>query len=127
MHSSIQRNGKNHADDVREIAKTIGGQVTGMSCDRNKCYKQEYNGEGCDTCDNNIEDMIKALRCLGSVYLYGCYMKQYNQKHPNDMIYCEEGSCPHYQETYGVCFGYDDTSWLVLAADELERLSGEQG
>ena len=27
VHSSIPRNGKNHADDVREIAKTIGGQV----------------------------------------------------------------------------------------------------
>lgn len=31
-----------------------------MSCDRNKCYKQEYNGEGCDTCNGNIEDMIEA-------------------------------------------------------------------
>ena len=27
MHSSIQRNGKNHVDDVREIAKTIGEQA----------------------------------------------------------------------------------------------------
>lgn len=97
-----------------------------MSCDRNKCYEQEYNEEGCDTCDNNIEDMIKALRCLGSVYLDSCYMNQHNRKHPDDRISCGKGSCPYYQETYGVCFGDDDTSWLSLAAYELERLSGEQ-
>lgn len=30
-----------------------------MSCDRNKCYKQEYNGEGCDTCEEYVEDTQK--------------------------------------------------------------------
>ena len=97
-----------------------------MSCDRNKCYKQEYNGEGCDTYNDNIGDMIKALRCLGSIFLDHCYMETHNRKYPNDRISCKEGSCPFYQETYGVCFGDDDTSWLSKAADELERLSGDQ-
>ena len=98
-----------------------------MSCDRNKCYQQEYNGEGCDTCkEPNIEDMIKALRCMGSVNLDSCYMNQHNRKHPDDRISCGVGSCPYYQDTYGVCFEDNDTSWLSLAADELERLSGEK-
>ena len=72
----------------------------------------------------NIEDMIKALRCMGSVHLDSCYMNQHNRKHPDDRISCGVGSCPYYQDTYGVCFDDDDTSWLSLAADELERLSG---
>lgn len=30
-----------------------------MSCDRNKCYEQEYNGECCDTCEECMEDAPK--------------------------------------------------------------------
>ena len=86
-----------------------------------RCEEEHDNAED----RMNIEDMIKALRCLGSVHLDSCYINQYNKKHPNDMIYCKEGSCPHYQDTYGVCFGDDDTSWLSKAADELERMAKE--
>lgn len=56
MHSSIQRNGKNHADDVREIAKTIGGQVTGMSWWTDREVFDEYDPPYCKGCESSSCD-----------------------------------------------------------------------
>ena len=46
-----------------------------MSCDRNKCYKQEYNGEGCDTCsEQNTKDMITDEQAKEKIYKHTYFM-----------------------------------------------------
>ena len=67
MHSSIQRNGKNHADDVREIAKIIGGQVSRM--DRREAieyakFRLECHTKGDGEYTDYGEFLIAAIEAL---------------------------------------------------------------
>ena len=44
-----------------------------MSCDRNKCYKQEYNGGSCDECMKDApHDYCCELECGEHEFCRGC-------------------------------------------------------
>lgn len=78
----------------------------------------------------NIEDMIKALKCVASQIPSGdCHADIENFKHrddadfksvvctdsekPRDPINGGEGQCcPYYQKTYGCCFEDGELYWL---------------
>ena len=88
----------------------------------------------------NIEDMIKALKCVASNISDGdCHADIENFKHrddadfksvvctdsekPRDLINGGEGQCcPYYQKTYGCCFEDGELYWLDDVAKLLEEL-----
>lgn len=88
----------------------------------------------------NIEDMIKALKCVASQIPSGdCHADIENFKHrddadfksvvctdsekPRDLINGGEGQCcPYYQKTYGCCFEDGKLYWLDDVAKLLEEL-----
>ena len=44
-----------------------------MSCDRNKCYKQEYNGGSCEECMKDApHDYCCKLECGEHEFCRGC-------------------------------------------------------
>lgn len=89
---------------------------------------------------SNIEDMIKALKCVASQIPSGdCHADIENFKHrddadfksvvctdsekPRDLINGGEGQCcPYYQKTYGCCFEDGELYWLDDVAKLLEEL-----
>lgn len=91
----------------------------------------------------NIEDMIKALKCVASQTPDGdCHADIENFKHlgdadfkrvvctgsekPRDPINGGEGQCcPYYQKTYGCCFEDGELYWLDDVAKLLEAYDGE--
>ena len=88
----------------------------------------------------NIEDMIKALKCVASQIPSGdCHADIENFKHlddadfksvvctdsekPRGLTYGSEGQCcPYYQKTYGCCFEDGELYWLDDVAELLEEL-----
>ena len=89
---------------------------------------------------SNIEDMIKALKCVASQIPSGdCHADIENFKHrddadfksvvctdsekPRGLTYGSEGQCcPYYQKTYGCCFEDGELYWLDDVAKLLEEL-----
>ena len=89
---------------------------------------------------SNIEDMIKALKCVASQIPSGdCHADIENFKHlddvdfksvvctdsekPRDLINGGEGQCcPYYQKTYGCCFEDGELYWLDDVAKLLEAV-----
>ena len=81
------------------------------------------------------EEMIKALRCLGSQSCMGyCYADEYNYKNRFDAkaadMRCGETDeekkwigCPYYQRKYETCID-GGCGWLDKVADILEEKAG---
>lgn len=85
-----------------------------------------------------LEDMIKALKCVGSQDSLGdCYADREVYMHMGDENYkrlvCGTGKdlyikgtptegCPYYQKKYGVCLEDGDSYWLNEVAELLEEL-----
>lgn len=80
----------------------------------------------------NLNDLIKALRCLASNDPEGnCYEDQYNFGNDGQRISYygspETIKCPYHQNTYDVCFEDGDCcEWLGDAAKLLEELQQYQ-
>lgn len=80
--------------------------------------------------ENNLDDLIKALRCLASTDTEGgCYKDHYNFGNDGrrQKVSCFGSSetirCPYHQKTYGVCF--EDgrcQEWLWEAAELIAEL-----
>ena len=85
-----------------------------------------------------LEDMIKALKCVGSQNSLGdCYADREVYMHMEDenhkRLVCETGKdlyikgtptegCPYYQKKYGVCPEDGDLYWLNEVAELLKEL-----
>ena len=51
-----------------------------MSCDRNKCYEQEYNGGSCEECMKDAPyDYCCKLECGEHEFCRGCKSKARNK------------------------------------------------
>nr|DAG73385.1 MAG TPA: hypothetical protein [Caudoviricetes sp.] len=90
-----------------------------------------------------LEDMIKALKCVGSQNSLGdCYADREDYMHMEDENYkrlvCGTGKdlyikgtptegCPYYQKKYGVCPEDGDLYWLNEVAELLEELKSYKG
>lgn len=88
----------------------------------------------------NILDMVKALKCMGSMASSGdCHMDFENfnhlsdknfkrivctsNEHPIDNFTGKEGTrCPYHQDTYGVCMEDGETHWLSETAEFIESI-----
>ena len=47
-----------------KLQRLLEGRLSGMSCDRNKCYKQDYNGGSCEECMKDaLHDYCCELEC----------------------------------------------------------------
>lgn len=52
-----------------------------MSCDRNKCYEQEYNGGSCEECMKDApHDYCCKLECGEHEFCRGCQKAGYCEK-----------------------------------------------
>lgn len=88
---------------------------------------------------NNLQDIIKALRCLGSQRCMGdCYADFYNlHNYENEVdgakhMKCRKETtdsiigCPYYQSEYETCID-NGCGWLEEVADLLETIHCESG